>query len=64
MWWNFLHTHILFSDLGHTIFNMFIAFHRFLAIPQYVLENKNCEPQDDLKGRNMLFCKQTEGSCV
>jgi hypothetical protein len=32
-----------------------MAFYGFLSIPQYVLENKNCEPEDDLNGRNMLF---------
>jgi hypothetical protein len=24
---------------------------------QYVLKNKNCKPDDDLKCRNMLLCK-------
>jgi hypothetical protein len=33
-----------------------VAFYIFLSIPQYVLKN-NCEPEDDLNGRNMLFCK-------
>jgi DNA phosphorothioation-dependent restriction protein DptG len=45
--------HVLISDFDHNILNNFITFYRFLPVPQYVLKNKNCEAEDDLRGRNM-----------
>jgi hypothetical protein len=35
----------------------FSALYIFFSVPEYVLINKNCEPKDDVNGRNM-FCKQ------
>jgi hypothetical protein len=47
--------HTLFSDFDHKIFNSFIAFYRLLSIPQYVLNNTNCEPEDNLNSQNMFY---------
>jgi hypothetical protein len=51
-------SHVLISDFDHNIFNSFIAFYIFLSIPQYVLQNKNCQSEDDINGQSTFFCKQ------
>jgi hypothetical protein len=57
VWCNFLHTHIFIFYFDHNTFDSFIAIYRFLFFPRYVLKNNNCEPEDDLSGRNILFCR-------
>jgi hypothetical protein len=47
--------HILFPILTNK-FNIFIAFYGILFIPQYVLKNNTCEPEEDLNRWKSLFC--------
>jgi hypothetical protein len=51
-------THII-SDFDLNNFNIFITFCGLLSIPQYVLKNKNCEPEDDLnQSKCVLLCNE------
>ena len=51
--------HISFFDVDHNNCNILIVFYEPLFLLQYVLKNKNCEPEADLnRSKHVVLCNK------